>query len=349
MLRGVILLASALAASADISGAPAVSDAAYVRQHGLLLVNTSPGPGNPSASDAIYSTHADGSGKTVVASEGGAPSWTPDGRIIFSSRRSGSQQIWIMDADGSNARQIGNLSPNMLPVMAQMGKNGLIVFMGNDDMTEPDGNTGIWMMQSDGSGLQQITRGMQPFLALSGTWIVYTLQTDVPYHREIWRINTDGTNNKQLTFLGDDPDYPDANAPSISPDETAVAFFSGKESDRALPGAPMQSVFDWGHRNVAVVPAGGGARRTLTPCAPVTTQAQLDATSDVTGNCVAADNPAWTPDSNWLIFDIGFRSGTETWMVDFNGQNFQKFYPDSRGIVRVALKFTPPRHRAVRR
>ena len=111
----------------------------------------------------------------------------------------------------------------------------------------------------------------------------------------------------------------------------------------------MQSVFDWGHRNVAVVPAGGGARRTLTPCAPVTTQAQLDATSDVTGNCIAADNPAWTPDSKWLIFDTGFQSGTETWMVDINGQNFQKFYPDSRGIVRVALKFTPPRRRAVRR
>src|SRR5712691_2110552 len=158
MLRRVILLASALAASADLSGAPAVSDAEYVRQRGLLLVNTTPGPGNPSASDAIYSTHADGSGKTVVANDGGAPSWTPDGRIIFSSTRSGSQQIWIMDADGSNARQIGSLSPNLLPVMAQMGKNGLIVFMGHDEMTQPDTNTGIWIMQSDGSGLQQLTR-----------------------------------------------------------------------------------------------------------------------------------------------------------------------------------------------
>src|SRR6266566_2697373 len=117
MLRVVLLLASALAAS----------DAEYVRQHALLLVGITPSPGNPSARDAIYSTHADGSGKTVVATDGGAPSWTPDGRIIFSSTRSGSQQIWIMDADGSNARQIGNLSPTLLPVMAQMGKNGLIV------------------------------------------------------------------------------------------------------------------------------------------------------------------------------------------------------------------------------
>jgi hypothetical protein len=354
MLKGVIfaasavvLLASVLAASADASTAPAVSDADYVRQHSFLLVSTSPGPGNPLTSYSIYTTHPDGTGKTVVATDGGAPSWTPDGKIIFSSNRSGPQQIWIMDADGSNARQIGNLSQNILPLMAQIGRNGLIVFMGNDAMTEPDGNTGIWMMQSDGSGLTELTRGMQPFLALSGTWVTYTVQTDTPYHRQIWRINTDGTNMRELTFLGDDPDYPDANAPNISPDETSVAFFSGKESDRALPGAPMQSVFDWGHRNVATVPAGGGARTTLTPCKPVTTQAQLDATSDVTGNCIAADNPAWTPDGKWLIFDTGFEPGTETWMVDINGQNFRKFYPDSRGIVRVALKFTSPRRRAV--
>ena len=180
---------------------------------------------------------------------------------------------------------------------------------------------------------------MQPSLALSGTWIAYTLQTDTPYHREIWRMNTDGAGLKQLTFLGDDPDYPDANAPNISPDEQTVAFFSGKESDRAVPGAPQQPVFTFGHRNVAIVPATGGARKTLTPCQPVTTQAELDAATEASGNCIAADNPAWTPDSKWLIFDTGFSTGGGTWMVDVNGQNYQRFYSQGRGIVRVPLKF----------
>jgi Tol biopolymer transport system component len=305
-------------------------------------VSTSPNPGNPSADYSIYTTHPDGTGKTVLATEGGSPSWTPDGRVIFVSERSGSQQIWIMDEDGEKtggaggARQIGNLSASIQPLMPQMARNGLIVFMGADPETEPDGNAGIWMMQQDGSGLVELTRGMQPFLASSGTWVAYTYQTDNPYHREIWRINTDGTNKKQLTFLGD-PDYPDANAPSISPDEQWIALFSGKESDRMLPGALQQSVFTFGHRNVAIIPAQGGSRKTLTPCRPVTTQAQLEGATEASGNCIAADNPAWTPDSKWLIFDTGFSNGGGTMLVDINGQNFQSFYPTSRGIERVPL------------
>src|SRR6185369_4979565 len=103
------------------------------------------------------------------------------------------------------------------------------------------------------------------------------------------------------------------------------AFFSGKESDRIKPGAPMQSPLTFGHRNVALVPAGGGDRKTITPCRPVTTQAEFDAAKD----CLAADNPAWSPDGHWLVFDIGFTTGGGTYMVDVDGASFQKFFASS--------------------
>ena len=316
---------------------PIASDANYIKQHSLFLVNTAPGPGNPTLGYSIFTTRSDGSSKTVLTTEeGGSSSWTPDGKVIFISKQSGSQQIWLMNADGANAHHIINLSAIMRPLMPQMGKNGLIVFV---DASLPEDNQGIYLMQQDGSGLKELTRGMQPSLALSGTWIAYTYQTNNPYHREIWRINTDGTGKKELTTLGD-PDYPDANAPSISPNEKWVAFFSGKESNLMLPGAPQQSIFDWGYRNVAIVPAEGGARKTLTPCKQVNTQIELEAATAASGHCIAADNPAWTLDSAWLIFDAGFSDGTSTWLVDINGQNFQTFYPVSRGIERVPLKFT---------
>jgi Tol biopolymer transport system component len=288
---------------------------------------------------SISTVHADGTGKTLLTNNGGAPSWTPDGKIIFASTGSGSQQIWIMDADGSDAEQIGNLPATTLPVMPQEGKNGLIAFIGQS----AEGGVGeqaaaIWIMQADGADLKElVAHGMQPSLALSGTWLTFTQQTENPYHRQIWRINTDGTGLQQLTFLGD-PDYPDANASAISPDETMVALFSGKEADEGAAGL-TQSVFTFGHRNVAVIPAAGGARTTLTPCQPVTTPAGLDAATEASGKCIAADNPAWTPDSTWLIFDTGFSTGGGTWMVDISGQNYQQFYSQGRGIVRVPLKY----------
>jgi hypothetical protein len=341
---GLVLVSSCGGGS---SGAPSSDDASTLDtadtmtrdvaddEKRLLFLVAEQSPGSPTTT--IATLRADGSEKKTVATDGASPSWTPDGRIIFASRRSGSPQIWTMRADGSDARQIGNLVPEMDPVMPQLARNGLVVFMGHSKVTEPDGNAEIWIMRDDGTELRLLTTGMQPSMALSGTWIAYTLQTDEPYHRQIWRMGTDGKDKKQLTFLGD-RDYPDANAPNISPDESTVAFFSGKESDRAIPGVPPQSIFTWGNRNVATIPAAGGVRTTLTPCRPVTTEAELHATSPATGNCLAADNPAWSPDGRWLLFDTGFESGTETWRVDASGKGFARFYASSRGAVRVPLR-----------
>ena len=310
-------------------------DAEHVKQHGRILVNRHDAS---SARASIAVVRADGTSDQVLTDDGLSPSWTPDGRILFASSRSGSQQIWIMDGDGNNARQLTDLAEDVLPVMPQLGRNGVIVFSGRDEQTEPDSNTGIWIIDEDGTGLRKLTRGMQPFLAQSGTWIAFTLQTDEPYHRQIWRMNIDGTGLEQLTFLGDS-DYPDANAPAISPDEQTVAFFSGKESARAVPGAPPESIFEWGYRNVALVPADGGPRTTITPCRPVRTMEQLQATSPETGNCVAADNPAWSPDGRWLVFDVGFYSGTETWLVDADGDGFQRLLAEGRGVSRVPVRY----------
>src|SRR5260370_41976960 len=143
-------------------------------------------------------------------------------------------------------------------------------------------------MNSKASRLPELTQGMPPSIAPSEKWIAFTLQTDVPYHRQIFRINVDGTGEHQLTDLGD-TNYPDANAASISPDETQIAIFSGKEQDRVNP--QNQSLFTYGYRNVAVNPATGGDRRLLTACQPVTTQAELQATPV----CIVADNPPGPP------------------------------------------------------
>jgi hypothetical protein len=83
----------------------------------------------------VWVANRDGSGLTRLTTYAGAddqPTWSPDGtQIAFRSMRSGQSHIWIMNADGSNQR---NLMGNMYNVLdgqqshPTFGTNGRIYF-----------------------------------------------------------------------------------------------------------------------------------------------------------------------------------------------------------------------------
>jgi Tol biopolymer transport system component len=331
-LFGTCLIVAGILAgcSSTSTNSANVSTSTYLTQHGLLVLNDISSPGTTLDQVSIFTVRADGTGKKMLTGPGNQyPSWTPDGKIIFVSNRSGSPQIWIMDEDATNPKQIGNVQ--MSPITrVQMAKNGLIAFLHSGD--------GIWLMQKDGSGLRQLVKfangaGDAPSLALSGTWLTFTSGYAIPGHNEIFRINTDGTGLKQLTFPTD-PDYPDANASSISPDETIVAIYTGVESH------PNDTPLTWGHRNIALIDSNGGARKLVTACQPVTTQQELQNLSP--DKCLTSDNPSWSPDGQWIIYDRGSFNpdGSGTWAIDVNGKNIQRLNPAFAGGGNVPLKFT---------
>lgn len=85
----------------------------------------------------IYLMNADGTGETLLTNNGFTPAWSPDGtKIVFVSRRDGSQEIYTMNANGTNQQRLTNPPndenyPDWQPIVATHLITGKITSSGN--------------------------------------------------------------------------------------------------------------------------------------------------------------------------------------------------------------------------
>lgn len=85
----------------------------------------------------------------------GHPSWTPDGRILFLSDRTGGIGIWTMATDGTDAREVIDLG-DASAAMPSMSANGeRIVFV--TDLHDLGGDRNVHTVRSDGRQLRRLT------------------------------------------------------------------------------------------------------------------------------------------------------------------------------------------------
>ena len=83
--------------------------------------------------------------------------WTPDGKIVFPSDASGNRELWMMDGNGGNLKQLtADGRFNQLPTVSPDGR--YIVYVSSS----PAGRH-IWRMNLDGSGAFQLTNGEDEF------------------------------------------------------------------------------------------------------------------------------------------------------------------------------------------
>ena len=154
-----------------------------------------------------------GSGKADTA-----PAWTPDGRIVYQSNASGTDDIWITNADGGNPKQLtANARINQAPAVSPDGR--YIVF--HSDRT---GVPHLWRMNIDGSDQRQLTNGASgeqgARFSPDGRWLVYSTSFG---KRTIWKMAADGGEPVQLTDKI-------SRVPTISPDGKLVAYLYREEN-----------------------------------------------------------------------------------------------------------------------
>jgi Tol biopolymer transport system component len=163
----------------------------------------------------ILVMNSDGTGvRRLTRTDGDIdPSWSPDGRQVAYTRATtlagcdfdpACAQIWIVDADGVNARPLTPpAARSEAPDWSPDGKR--IVFQQwNVPYDYDPGSIDIYVMNVDGSGVRQLTYGPgaseSPEWTADGEQIVFAREVDGDY--ETWVMNADGSNPERLTQLG---------------------------------------------------------------------------------------------------------------------------------------------------
>jgi len=136
---------------------------------------------------------------------------TPDGRIVFYSKASGADDIWIMNGDGSGVKQLTiDAGANYDLKVTPDGK--FIVFT-----SERAGQPNIWRMDMDGGNPKQLTFGNSEYgssITLDSKWVYYdSTASGVP---GIWKVPIDGGETVQVIKR-----Y--AENPEVSPDDKFIA------------------------------------------------------------------------------------------------------------------------------
>jgi Tol biopolymer transport system component len=145
--------------------------------------------------------------------------WLGEGDLVFGSSIGPDRDVWAMDTQGANQRQItSGAKNNIMPAASRDGKT--IYFCSN---RAGKGVFNIYRTTADGQTVDQLTSGdgeFQPAVSPDGKWIYYTAGNPGGDELKwtVWKLPASGGDPVQLTRQ---PSF----YPVVSPDSRFLAFW----------------------------------------------------------------------------------------------------------------------------
>ena len=153
--------------------------------------------------------------RATVPSDSGAISFTPGGRILYTAMTNGQRDVFSMNADGAEQRQLTNNDLDDFQPLASPDEKYIFF------SSSRSGSAHVWRMNADGSGEIQITKAEGGFpLHVTPEGILYYWSA---LNRNIWKVSVSG---------GDEAVFFEKRIlpPAFSPDGKFLAYFDRAEA-----------------------------------------------------------------------------------------------------------------------
>ena len=160
-------------------------------------------------------------GPPPVLSEASAVAFAPDGKIIFSSGMTGNHEVWTINVDGTDQRQLTN-DPSVDLNGVVSADNNFIFFDSNRT-----GEAQVWRMNADGTDQRQLTRnfGGTPLLVSpDGKWLYFVSGRE----RKLMRVSTEGGEEEMVWDKSYNHHF------ALSPDASRIAFSETRDKKTVL-------------------------------------------------------------------------------------------------------------------